>query len=74
MYRIRRKLTSAVGDMAYQPTGQGVAGVPAQPSADEHALAFEFQDWARWLDGLRDAARAGQWQVTLFATPQFTLA
>lgn len=60
MYRIRRKLTSAVGDMAYQPTGQGVAGVPAQPSADEHALAFEFQDWARWLDGLRDAARAGQ--------------
>lgn len=59
MDRIRRKLISPANSQGW-PQAPARRHLPPVADGDEQqSLASEYQDWARWLDGLRQAAAGG---------------
>lgn len=59
MNRIRRKLANPPGAFGWPQAPARHRPPAATDSTDERPLASEYQDWARWLDGLRQAAAGG---------------
>lgn len=60
MDRIRRKLISPANAYGWPQAPARRDPPPASNSDDRQSLASEYQDWARWLDGLRQAAAGGE--------------
>lgn len=59
MNEIRRKLLSHLGQSPWFLPTVSKPAVGQQQAPNESNLAEEYQGWARWLDGLRAAAREG---------------
>lgn len=60
MNPIRRKFISALGQQGWRPPAGAGAQLREQANSEGGSLASEYQDWARWLDSLRQAASGGQ--------------
>lgn len=60
MNRIHRKLVTNLGDQGWPSPPASPASNASHTRQQEGSLASEYQDWARWLDTLRQAAKDGK--------------
>lgn len=60
MNRIHRKLLTPLGDQGWPTPPARPADNPPHRQQSENSLASEYQDWARWLDSLQQAAKDGK--------------